>query len=117
MPRDIKLDPVTHDIVIEEGRISYVEGPERLLQAARIRCRTGLGEWPFDLDAGVGYTQTILTMPAQLQAATGEVARVLLQDPEITRIVELVPDFDPETRHLTINGTLATIYGELAFNL
>ncbi len=117
MSIDIELDTVTHDIKIVEGRISTVSGPARLLQALKIRLKTHLGEWPFDTDAGVAYVEKVLTKPANVPAAQSEIARVILQDPEITEILELVPALDPVDRHLTIDGRIDTIYGELPFSL
>lgn len=53
---DLKLDPVTHDLVEEGGDGVVISGPEEVKQAVKCALLTWAEEW--DLDPTVGWLNT-----------------------------------------------------------
>ena len=53
--KDMKIDPVTNDLVIENGDIQFVEDIDALLQRLRIKFQTFLGEFFPDINIGLPY--------------------------------------------------------------
>lgn len=94
MPRRaLALDPTTWDI--PAGRsLTILEAPTdeaRLIaQHVKQRLDTGLGEWSFDVDAGLPYHQRILSRRADLQ----EIAAWIRAEAAKVRGVESVPRCD-----------------------
>jgi hypothetical protein len=115
---DIRLDS-DHDIWYENGLIdsvsdSSVDGvtdTSELQQSLKIAFLTGLGEYAFDTDAGVGYREIVFVKPFDEVRVRAEMTRVALGREGVTEVKEIVIDTDFEIRHSTITLTLDTIYG------
>lgn len=112
---DIALDTVSHDIVYEDGLISQVTNVEgdaaELRQALKIAFLTGLGEYAFDVAAGMAYTEVFFVKPADEEKVRAEVIRVATEREGVTGVDEVIIETDETTRHSTITVTVATIYG------
>jgi hypothetical protein len=59
MMKDLKLDLITNDIVIENGDFAWVEGLDLVVQILMIRLKFFYGECAFDTSRGVKYFETI----------------------------------------------------------
>ena len=125
---DIRLDTDSHDLWYENGDVGTVGkfklgtpaeteadrlvALDELKQVLKIKFLTGLGEYAFDTDAGVGYRQTIKIKPTDEGKITAELTRVASSTPGVTAVTEIVIDTNPDTRASTIEIRLATIYGD-----
>lgn len=64
---DLKLDPETHDLMIEAFDIGLVSGADETVQHVKQRLLTFEGEWFLDLSAGVPWFEDVLGKPRDLR--------------------------------------------------
>ena len=57
---DIALDARTHDIVLVDGDMLFIDNAERVAQQIKIQLLTFYGEWYLDTTWGVPYLEYIL---------------------------------------------------------
>lgn len=107
---DIKIDPVTNNLVIENGDFVLVKDADEIAQSLRIRLRMALGNWFLDNRLGVDYFGIILKKGYSLSQIERELKRVIKETIGVTGITsykQLVQD-----RKLTVNFTVSTVYDE-----
>jgi hypothetical protein len=117
----LKLDPVTWDLVVENGSFAEVDGIEEIRQTCRLRLMRFRGEVPRNADAGMPYLEEIFAKGTSPQRLEFIYRQEILGTPGIIEITE-GPDleFNEETRHLSISFRAATDFGDLVergFNL
>ena len=111
---DLQLDHTDHDLAWTDGQLGTATGVDEIQQAILIALRTGLGEWIFDLLAGVAYRSLIRGRKRPDAVIEAEIRRVISQVDGVTRIPSVTLDHNPLTRQLTMTATVETIYGETA---
>ena len=62
---DLKLDPVTHDLVVNDYAIFLIGSHESVRQNVKQRLLHFLGEWFLDLSAGTPWIESILIKGAR----------------------------------------------------
>lgn len=109
----LKLDPVTHDLVLGED----VTDEEQIRQHVKIRLLIVKGEVVWDTDLGVPYLGEVTekgASPARLGAIFRE---VILDTPGIDEITEgPVLEGPDESNKLTLTFRASTDVGELDFS-
>ena len=60
MSYDLALDAKTHDIVVHDSDVIFIDNAERVAQQIKIQLLTLLGEWFLDVTHGVPYLEYIL---------------------------------------------------------
>lgn len=90
------------DLSIVNGRLQLVEGRDAIPERLTTRLRTFLGEWEFDRRVGVPYFESILRKRFDIRVVANILRRVILGTDGIARITELLFDFDPATRSLSV---------------
>lgn len=63
--KDLRLDPITHDLVVADYGISLVEGAEFVRQNVKQRLLHFFNEWFLDLEAGTPWIESILIKGAR----------------------------------------------------
>jgi hypothetical protein len=111
MALDLELDPLTNDLAYEAGDLSTVIELAEVTQSVGIAYRTGLGEWPFDTDAGLDYIGTIRAKGVPDAIKVAEFRRVGARVEGVTQVREVELTDDPDSRDLTVDIALSTIYG------
>lgn len=110
---DAKLDPVTHDLVIEGGDIVLISGPEEVAQAVKVALLTFAQEW--DLDPAVGWMDT-KGMPfgktVSLPAVTARVVEVIRGVEGVQRVPSPTATVQRLGRELVIDYTARLDSGE-----
>jgi hypothetical protein len=115
--RDLKIDPLTGDLVIEDGDFVWVSGIDAIEQDLRTALLMFRGEWFLDLTEGVPYHQSILGQKTPLPVIR-EIFRVqLLAVPGVLAVLTLDVSFNAPTRKLTVTWRVSTDLGELAGDL
>ncbi len=109
---DILLDTTTHDLDYTAGKLSSVTDIEEVEQALGIDYATGLGEDPFDTNAGVAYRGVIRGKGVPDSVIVGEIRRVGQARRGVTEVREVDLTRDDVTRELTIDASVATIFGD-----
>ena len=99
------------DMVIGHGNADYLQdSPECVSQAVVTRLRLLRGEWFLDLTEGTPYAPAVLGKHTKTTYDFALRQRVL-ETEGVTNIEEYESLFDGETRRLTVNIRINTVYG------
>ena len=91
----------------------YQDTPEAVAQSVATRLRMLLGEWFLDTTDGTPWATEILGEQTRLTYDMAIRRRVLLA-PGVTQITDYQSFNDGQTRHLSVNLAIDTVYGETA---
>lgn len=92
--------------------VQLVGGAARVAQQVRTRLRTFLGEWEFDLDAGVPWFQRILGIKGvNLNDVEDIIKTQILSVADVKSISAIKMTFNGTTRKLSITSKVDTNFG------
>jgi len=100
--RGFKLDPITHDLVLQEGDLVEIDGIEAAAQEIKTRLRLWLGEYFLDLSAGFPYLQLVFKKNPNLFLVRERMARVIESVDGIQPGAVVTTTLDNATRSLRI---------------
>ena len=103
-----------HDMTFGQGIANMAQDAESVAQRVKTRLLLLFNEWFLDTDAGVPYLQDVAIKPANLPLAEAVVKQAILDTDGILEIRSFTITLDPNTRRLTVQATVATIYDSLA---
>lgn len=102
------------DMVMGHGHADYLKDcPECVGQAVATRLRLLAGEWFIDLTEGTPYTPAVLGKHTK-DSYDFVIRDRVLRTQGVLNIAEYESLFDGETRKLTVNITIDTVYGPAA---
>ena len=102
--RELALDPLTGDLLIQNGELVILEGAEALAQRIAVRCKTFLGEWVFDTTLGTPWFQNILGTRRR-EALVQQILRKRVADTEgVAGVLELQVNINTSNRLATVTG-------------
>ena len=104
-----KLDP-NGDFTISTGADFYIDSPEAVVQAVKTRLALFLGDWFLDLDDGVPWRTEVLGKYTQ-STYDVVVKQRILATPGIRSILSYSSNMDGESRSLSYDILIDTIYG------
>lgn len=113
---DLKLT-ADGDLDITNGELSFVRGRDAIAQDIKMALSTWLGESIYDTTAGVPYLQIIFKEKSPNVDAIRLILKQIAERRPGVLGVQLEPDYDRQTRKLTVTGTARTIDGEVDFTL
>jgi len=114
MAQDLKLDPATHDLVIEDYDLVGVGGVDEVAQHLRIALRMFMGEWYLDEAAGMPYWRDILISAPNIRAIEALFRREILSVPEVESLSAFNMVYDRSARQLTVTFSCVTSEGEVS---
>lgn len=84
---DLKLDPITNDLVIgTDGEFVLTGGVDLIRQRVVYRLRTHAGRWPLDLSMGVDYLGVIFAGGATDEDIRAELLAEITAVPGVTGV-------------------------------
>ena len=105
-----KLDG-SGDFTLGHGLADFhADSPECVAQAVVTRLRLLAGEWFLDLTDGTPYAPAVLGKHTK-ESYDFVIRRRVLETEGVTEIEEYESMFDGETRKLTVNIRITTVYG------
>ena len=114
---DLKLD-ADHDLTLENGELVFVGKTtdtddliEEIKQRVKIRLLTAKGEWLYDIEKGIDYMGRIFAGHLEDEAREAHIRAELSDVEGVTMVREIELILDDETRGLTVNAEIETIYG------
>jgi hypothetical protein len=114
MAKDIKLDPATHDLIVEGFDFQLVDEADRVRQQVAIRLQFFLGEWFLDLDFGFPWFQEVLGVkPPPLARVEALIREQVLTTPDVQELEALELDYVGAARTLTVNLRVKTTFGSV----
>lgn len=108
---DIKLDSITHDIVLQDGDIVLIDGIDSIKQGLTIRLAILIGEW--FLDNRIGLIDVRSDKPDHDDLVIRCREEILKED-GVTSLEEFEGNFNTRTRVSYITFKCTTIYGDLS---
>ncbi|NRA92786.1 MAG: hypothetical protein HRU26_08895 [Psychroserpens sp.] len=108
---DIYLDPFTHDIDLDNFRITNSEG-EAIAQKVKIRLLTFFAEWKLDRQAGTYWFERILRKGVTEYNADQEIRKRVLETEGVRALRTFKSTFDEKNRTYTCNFSIITDYDE-----
>ena len=102
---DLKLDPATRDLVVENGDLALIYDDESLIQRLWLRLSDVRGNWFRDTERGVDWFGSILGKRSDVVRRT-ELRRVVLATDGVAGVVRLEFDYTAATRSLAIDLTV-----------
>lgn len=104
----------SHDMSFGTGIADYAVEAEACAQNVKTRLLLLMGEWFLDTSAGVPYLNDIMIRPANMPIVESLVKKTILETDGVSAITDFTMTVDRESRRLTIQATVTTIYGSLA---
>ena len=102
---ELKLDPLTNDIALEQGVVVLTTGSEASAQRIRSRLLTVRGEWFLDTNFGLDYHGVIWVKGLPAAVVDAHIQREILRGADKgSRITSYVRNFDSATRHLSVSA-------------
>ena len=110
---DLKIDPLTNDISLAQGRVVTTEGDDAKGQRIRTRLLTVRGEWFLDTSFGVDYYGIVWVKDTPQAVLAAHIQDEILKEAdEGDEITSFEMDYDGTTRTLSVQATLETSDGE-----
>lgn len=100
------------DFTIGSGQDFYINTPDAVAQAVLTRLRLWRGEWFINTTDGTPWNQEILGKRQRGKSPDGAIKKRILGTEGVREILSYSSNFDGNTRNLTVNATISTIYGE-----
>tara|TARA_R100000656_G_scaffold119768_1_gene93780 strand:+ start:3371 stop:3742 length:372 start_codon:yes stop_codon:yes gene_type:complete len=101
---DLLLDPVTHDIIYQNGKTLVTQSKADVVaQRLKIKLNTFLGEWFLDLDVGIPYFQQILNKVRNKSTIDAIFQRAILEDPDVIEMISYTSDLNGRSRTFSLD--------------
>jgi hypothetical protein len=113
MAADIKLNPITHDLAITKGELTFTEEkPESVAQRLKIKLLMFLGEWKFNIDFGVPYYQRIFEKGITKPVVDSIFRQQIIETPEVIKLISYSSDLNAMTREYSATFTVQAVDGQ-----
>lgn len=101
---DIKLNQVSGDIQITDGKLSLLSDPlDVIRQRVEIRLKTFREEWFLDRTVGVPYFQEIFKKGVELDIIDNIFRTYILDTPDVVRVNKFSSSFDTSNRKYSLS--------------
>lgn len=108
---DLLLDPITHDLVVENVDLVVVKGADRVRQQLVVKLRLWVGEWFLDTEFGTPYLESILGKQITLGGAVAAIKQSILEVNDVQQITRFDYNFDRKARRLVVDFDALTPFG------
>ena len=108
---DIALDARTHDIVLKDGDMLFIDNAERDAQQIKIQLLTFYGEWYLDTSWGVPYLDYILVKNPNFTIIRQIFKEQILSVDDVKAVESLEVEYDAQERTMKVDYIASTEYG------
>lgn len=115
--RDLKLDPDTGDLVVENGDLVLIDDADVVAQMLRLKLRTVLGEWFLDTTSGVDYFRKILRKGVQQSAVESELRSAIVSVPHVEALRRFDAEYDEGARRFRLDFVVQTDLGDVSLSV
>lgn len=107
---DIALDARTHDIVLKDGDMLFIDNAERVAQQIKIQLLTFYGEWYLDTSWGVPYLDYILVKNPNFTIIRQIFKEQILSVDDVKAVESLEVEYDAQERTMKVDYIASTEY-------
>lgn len=111
MSYDLALDAKTHDIVVHDSDVLFIDNAERVAQQIKIQLLTMLGEWFLDITHGVPYLEYILVKNPNFALIRQIIKEQILKVEDVNSVNSLELEYDARRRLLSVDFQVSTKFG------
>lgn len=108
---DLKLDTVTHDLVVTAYDLTFVDELDQIVQAIKMRLLTIFDEWFLDSRQGIRYFDIVCTKNPNLSLIDSIMKATIVDTAGVNELVSYTSELDKINRSLSITFQVNTIYG------
>lgn len=116
MAYDLKLDPLTHDLLLASDG-ALIEGPQRITQQIKCTLLTLYGEWFLDTTFGVPYFESVMVKNPNRSEIEAILKDRIIDVPGVSGVQQMTMQIDREARTLRVDFVAATDYGDLPISI
>ena len=113
--KDIKLDSIEHDLLIENFDLSIVTGIDRVVQNLKIRLWFFFQEWFLDTSKGIRFYQDVHIKNPDLSVVEALVKEEIMGTEDVLEILNFDLTFESAQRKLSIDFEVNTTFGQTTF--
>lgn len=113
---DLRLDPITHDLVLINYDLNLNTGLELMQQRLRQSLWFFLGEWFLDITDGVPYYRDILIKAPVRQTVESLLKQAILETPGVLSLEKFELQYFNGPRQLFLKFEARTYYGTAVLN-
>ncbi|MEE9374551.1 MAG: hypothetical protein V3V00_15960 [Saprospiraceae bacterium] len=110
---DLKLDPITNDLVIENSDLQIVKDLDWLVQSIKIKLQFFKKEWVLDTEYGLDYYGLVFIKGPNLNLIDNLIKMAILEYEEVNEILSFESSFNKAGRSLSVEFIADSIFGEL----
>lgn len=114
---DFKLDPITHDLAIEDFDFQIVNELDYVIQKLKIRLLFLYGEYFLDTTLGVKYFDLILVKNPDITVIDSVIKATILETEHVLDIIEYQSDYDAGQRTFSVDFTVNTDFGTATLSI
>lgn len=114
--KDLKLNPSTHDLMIEKNDFAFVNGEDSIRQRIKIRLKFIFGEWFLDLTKGIKYIEIMSEKPANMETLDNAVKTAISETNGVTSLISYESSLDKKNRIFSISYSVLTEYSNVLTN-
>lgn len=111
---DLALDPLNHDLLIQDNDLVFLDGAERVRQHIDVKLKLWQGEWFLDTEFGTPYLASILSKQISLAAAVAALKASILAVDGVQTITRFDYTFNRSARDLDVSFDVLTPFGNLS---
>ena len=112
---DLKLDILSHDLIISNNDLVMVDGVERVRQQIAIKLKLWTGEWFLNTEFGTPYLTEILGKQISLSGAIAALKMAIMDVEGVDSITRFNYDFSRTNRSLSVSFDVSTEYGIVTY--
>lgn len=110
--KDIKLDTISHDLVISGYDLLLVEEIDQVQQNIKIRLLFLYSEWFLNANKGVPYFEQIGIKNPNIALVDSFLKSTIAETPGVSQILEYSSDYSPSARTFSMSFKVLTDFGE-----
>lgn len=110
--KDLALNTATHDLVVENYDLQFVDEVSQVRQNIKIRLLFLFNEWFLDSNLGVPYFEQLCTKDPNIALVDSFLKSTIIETPGVSQLLEYSSDYSPIQRTLVLNFKVLTDFGD-----
>lgn len=108
---DLKLDPTSHDLVINSYDLQLIDQVDQIVQAVKMRLLTIFGEWFLDAREGVRYFDIVCSKNPDVSLIDSIMKATIVETPGVRELMSYSSTLNSSARTLSVTFQVNTDYG------
>ncbi len=111
---DLKLTDDCSDLLIVNGDLVLVSGPDELVQRLTVKLKWFYGEYAFNTSLGVDYHGSVFVKNPNIPRIDAMLKAEILADSDVVRLVTYSSEYNPTLRTFKVTFQVQSVYEEVS---